>query len=161
MAKVKILEIDGVRDTLTNHCRKYDVSPATVYRRVRKYNLSFEEAITLFGEIPPGYKGRKHSRPRRVRQYDGSPFTCQLTGRKVERYEVHTMDEWSEITGIKKATLFNRVHRRGFNAAISDPFDEKISRGMNMHIEWEKKGEFDSEFLGLNWNSYAEDKELE
>lgn len=157
MPQVRILTIDGIRDTFTNHCRRYDVTPATVYRRAKKYNMSHEEAITLMKHTP-GLRVKKPCRPKKWYTYTGEPFTAARTGKKVKKGARHTMDGWSEVTGIKKMTLFGRINRKDFNAAVSEPLDEQISFGMAYHINWEINKDKD-DFKGLNWDSYYEDRQ--
>lgn len=158
MPSIRIMTINGVRDTFTNHCRRYDVSPATAYRRAKKYRMSLEEAITLFKYDVNGYRTKKNCRPHKWYTYTGKPFTAAKTGKKVKKGERHTIDGWSEVTGIKKSTLFGRINRKDFNAAVSEPLDEKISMGMQYHVNWEVNKDKDN-FQGLNWDSYYEDKE--
>jgi hypothetical protein len=158
MPKAKIFEIDGVRDTFTGHCTTWNVTPSTVYRRMKRYGIDVVKAIKML-HYDKRLNVEKQGRPTKEYEYTGVPFTAQNTAKKVEPGDKHSMNEWSEVLGIKVQTLHNRMHRfKDFNRTINQPLDLKISSGINQYLNWEKgETQKNDKFKGLAWDSYVED----
>lgn len=82
-----LVTVDGITDTFSNTCRRYNLKRYNVSSYKYKHDVSYEEAIEHY---------RQGNTDRVVRlTYNG---------------ETHTITEWSKILGISRKTIYNRYN---------------------------------------------------
>ena len=96
----------GEWHTLSYFCRKYRIDYYTAYMRIYRYHMSIEDALT-------------------------KPLVIEY--REPRKYEIdgvtHTLREWSEIYGIPKKTMHNRLAAGwDYRKAITEPIHDRYRR---------------------------------